>query len=302
MGPTPQGPLFQIPGDLLGRYKLILELKERRLRENFERRLVSSSGSAHLEALTYCLMEHPFRLRPEIEETASGGGPDFKLSRSPSNPIYVECKFLDRDSVTEQTGIVHGSFAGGSYSPMTEKISSSVGDCVPQLARRNTGPGIGVIGSDHSDAWHLLGPGAAETLLHGTTHLRVPINRRRAQVGEVAPLLDSVFLRPPRRRGEDIDRRRFPVSAVLLVAFNFEDRVAMVSGILNPWPIRPIDYRLLPGIPFARFKKTPSIRQRTVPPVEWVIHSPEARRFEAIQPPDIPESQLRGEEPPPPIL
>jgi hypothetical protein len=302
MGLRTPGSIIQIPRELLPRYRFILELKDPQLARRFDARLTASPGSAHLEALTYSLLEGPLRLHPEIEETAGGGGPDFKLSPAPSTPVYVECKHLDQDSVSEQTGIQHESFAAGPYSLITEKIGSAIGDCVRQLSRRTTGPGLAVIGSNHSDAYHLLGAYEAETVLRGTTHLRTPINRppSRSRIQEVAPLRDSAFLRPPRGRGMDIDRRRLPVSAVLLVAFNFEARWAQALGILNPWPNRPFDYRLLPGIPFARFKKTPRITQWTVPPVEWVIDSPEPRRFEAIQPPDLPETQLR-EGPPTPL-
>jgi hypothetical protein len=300
--------ITSLPSDLLGRYKVILELKDPtgELLRRFEKTLRDVPGAAYLEALTFSMFQGYFRLQPEINDDPSIGGADFKMLVNPAEPMFAECKYLERGVVAANSSIPDDVMApGGSYSQITDQIQTRVKGATSQLALGH-GPGIAVIGTDHANASDLMGAHAAETLLTSTTHIEVPISRQTGSATGpaevVAPLKNSVFLARPPRPGDDLARLRIPVSAVLLVTFNFDERTASLVGILNPWPKYPLNIRQFPRVPFARFAGEPTISQVTLPPVEWVVHAPDPLPVQPVLPPDIPEHQIRGENPPTPLM
>lgn len=300
--------MTSMPADLLGRYKILLELKDPtgELLRRFNATLRDVPGAAHLEALTFSMFQGYFRLQPEINDDPSTGGADFKMTVNPAEPMYAECKYLERGAVANNSTIPDDVMApGGSYLQITDQIQTKIKGATSQLALGD-GPGIAVIGTDHANASDLMGTHAAQTLLTSTTHIEVPISRQTgsatgpAQV--VAPLENSVFLARPPRPGDNLARLRIPVSAVFLINFDFDARRASIVGILNPWPKYGLDIRRFPRVPFARFAGEPTITQTTLPAVEWVIHDPNPLEVEPILRPDIPDHLIRGENPPTPVF
>jgi hypothetical protein len=271
--------VFQdLPANCLDCYKNALRRKDQHLLERFERSLHDMPGAAYLEAMTYAVMDAKFHQRPEIHDDLSVGGADLKLAVDTANPIYAECKYMERSAVAQESGLEDcplWEMEGGSYSQIIRMIQSNVKSATAQLANASDGAGVAVIGTDHGSAQTVLDDTAAEWLLTSTTHLEVPISARTGSavgpVQVIAPLRDSVFLARPPQPGDDLRRLRIPVSAVLLYWFDVEGHWGTLIGCLNPWPSRPLDIRRFPGVPFARFASTPSIADRALPPVEWVF-------------------------------
>ena len=267
-----------LPADLLNRYKEALRQKDQHLLERFERTLLDMPGAAHLEAMTYAAMDTTFGLHPEIHDQPSTGGADLKLTADASNPIYQECKYLERSAVTEESGLDDCDpldIVVVNYSHITVMIQTKVKNATAQLADAADGAGIAVIGTDHRGAQEVFDDMAAEWLLTSTTHIEVPISRRSGSavgpVQVIAPLRDSVFLARPPQVGDDLRRLRVPVSAVLLYWFDASARWGTLIGCLNPWPLRTLDIHRFPGVLFARFVSTPTITDRALPAVEWVV-------------------------------
>src|SRR5579872_3005134 len=92
-----------LPADLLDRYKEALRQKDQYLLERFNRTLRDMPGATHLEAMTYAAMDATFDMHPEIHDHPSTGGADLKLTAGASNPIYAECKYLERSAVAEES-------------------------------------------------------------------------------------------------------------------------------------------------------------------------------------------------------
>jgi hypothetical protein len=267
-----------LPSDLLGRYKEALWQKDPHLLERFERTLRDMPGAAHLEAMTYAAMDTTFGMCPEIHDHPSDGGADLKLTADVSNVIYQECKYLERSAVAEESRLDDCDpldMVPVNYSHITGMIQTKVKNATAQLADEADGAGIAVIGTDHRGAQEVLDDMAAEWLLTSTTHIEVPISRRTGSAVRpaqaIAPLRNSVFLARPPQIGDDLRRLRVPVSAVLLYWFDVSARWGTMIGCLNPWPLRSLDIHRFPGVPFARFASTPTITDRILPAVEWVV-------------------------------
>ncbi|HLY74556.1 MAG TPA: hypothetical protein VKU80_10610 [Planctomycetota bacterium] len=287
-----------IPDDMLGRYRVLLQLKDpsgdlvRRFNEMFDR----TPGAAYLEVMTFAILQGHFRLQPEIDDVPHVGGPDFKTTAHPT-PLYVECKYLDRERVEARTALPDGfPDRGGSFTHDNAKIRLRISDACRQLERRPDGPGIAVIGTDHVLADAVMDAVACEWLLTGEQRIQV----QDGAVLDVTGLANSVWLDHPPAPGDDFQRLLVPVSAVILMTFNFEAKTASMLGILNPWP-RPglaLPIRHFPRLPFARFASTPMFIQGGVlSPVEWVIHQPDPLPVSVFGL-EIPDHVVRGEEPP----
>lgn len=294
-------PLIEpIPDNLLGRYKVLLQLKDPTgvLVRRFDEMLRTMPGAAHLEATTFSMLQGWFRLQPEIHDIPNVGGPDFKALATPT-PLYVECKYLERDSVAERSELPDEmTDEGGSFGLITSKIKNRIADASRQLELRPDGPGIAVIGTDHLMADALMDTLAAEWVLTGTQRIQVAVEGGAAR--EVTWLQDSVWLAHPPAKGEDFERLRVPVSAVILMTFNLEARTVSMLGVLNPWP-RPgmaLPIRFFPRLPFARFASPPTVNGATaLPPAEWVMCQPDPLVVTVLRP-EIPDHMVRGEEPP----
>ncbi len=273
----PEPLVFDLEVDPIPAYKEKLQETHPGLLALFEIRLRECPGAAHLEAYTFTIFK-VLNLNPQIHERPDSGGADFRMLSTPAQPIYAECKYIDRRTVAAMSGLSDDEQDGvQTYSQITPKLQSTIGEAVPQLSLCSDGPGVAVVGTDHLRADMVMGWWAAEKLLTSTTVLRVPISQESGHavgpIHEFAALRDSAFLRPAQSAGEDLDRRRLPASAALMLAFNTATRRVHAMGVLNPWPVRAIDHRHFARIPFARFSQTPSNVGASLPAVEFINHA-----------------------------
>jgi len=244
----------------------------------------------------YALLDYGFDLHPEVFEKPGVGGPDFRVSNNRFASAFVECKYVGRDTVRAHSALPEdrAGMSVGNYDYMTNRLQSEVGRATPQL-KDLPDPGVCLLGTDHANTLDLFAEHGATALLTSTTVIRIPL-KNGGPAGEphlFAPLQDSAFLRPAAYPDEPLSARRKPVSAVILVTFNFENPSASLFGVLNPFAARPLDHRLFPAVPFARFARTPVLGDTHLPPVEFVVSEPYRKTFDLILAPRISEVMER---------
>ena len=283
--------------DIVAAYRLLLEVKRPDLLPLFDQRLKDCPGSARLEAITFTLLDNWFRLQPSVYEDPAKGGPDFEARHSLHRQLFVEVKYLQAEAVAQKSGLAkEGISESGWFSFITPKLEEALKDAARQLGNM-PGPGICVIGSDHPEAGMLMGAFAASTLLTSESHIEIPISNDGGPAGDarvVTDLKSAAFMRPSSDPGEELRSMRRSISAVILVAFNYEASTASIVGLLHHDAARPLDWRVFEGVPFARFGSAPAPGAEAN--VEFVISHPKPLGIPMLLPVELKESDLRGED------
>jgi hypothetical protein len=167
--------------------------------------------------------------------------------------FIVEVTSLSSDSVIEQSGMPNTyEGPGGSFKLITDTLRKTIGDKAVQMAGYPT-PRLLIITSEHKHSGILLGPHAAENLIHSDTMIQVPIGDSDGKVIISTDLQNSAFIKP--KNGEIVSCRQ-SVSAILLMAIG--ERYSSIVGILPLEPAKPFNISCFPKIPFLSLQIMPS--------------------------------------------
>lgn len=241
----------------------------------FKDRLDADTKAAEAEAVVFSVLWAE-RLRPDIFEDNSHGGPDFCCEPSPGSSFLVEVKSLDSAAVSARSTLpltVHG-MGGQAFSLITDKLCSAAQSKASQLGGRGM-PGVLAIASSHDFAGLLLDRGAAEYLMTSAPHFSVPIRSTGNEGHWETDLRNAVFCQPAAILDSSGNQRfaaRYrSVAAILLVTIGA--RETEIVGLLHPDSAHPFNPQLFPAVPYVRFAEWPltSSDIRT----EWILGNAE---------------------------
>jgi len=251
-------------------YQLLLEVRDRKRLEAFDRRLKADEQAGTAEAVIFAWLRQ-LRFDPEWAEDLATGGPDFMCYPEGYPPFLVEVTTISKEAAEKRSGwpdqlddAVHV------FGMITPNLFSSARKKAPQLAGHQAARVLAVCLS-HIGASALLGTFAAEWLMTSETKIAVPIGQAApVKTTLVTDLRKAVFFRP--QNGAILPARQ-SISAILLVALWHNE--SHFIGLLHPEPEVAFDYHCLPDVPFLRVAwPITADRLETF----WVIADPEAAK------------------------
>jgi hypothetical protein len=238
--------------------------------KRFKNRMNSDAKAAEAEAVVFSLLWSE-KLRPDIFEDNSTGGPDFRCDPTRGNSFLVEVASLESKAVSERSGLpleVRGE-GGQAYALITEKLRSVAQSKAAQLGDRGM-PGVLVIASSHGFAGLLMDRRAAEYLMTSAPHISVPIGSSVKSARWQTDLRNAVFCQPSildASGGQMFVPRYRSVSAILLVSIGF--REVEVVGLLHPDAVHRFDPQLFPAVPYVQFAQWPLTSTNIS--TEWIL-------------------------------
>jgi hypothetical protein len=214
----------------------------------FKRRLRLDATAAQAEAIVFSVLWSA-RLRPDVFEDPSAGGPDFQCKPANQSGFFVEVTSLDENAVSEASGLpvkITGS-GGAAFSMITSKLESKASKKASQLRNRSM-PCVLAITCSHDFASILMDSPAAYSLLAETEQTLSPLLDISGSRMPSTALSRSAFF------SLDQSGRLIPrfqnISAVLLIAIS--GRQADIVGVLHPEPSKAFAPSLFPQVPFLR--------------------------------------------------
>jgi len=240
-------------------------------RKRFKDRLNADSKAAEAEAVVFSVLWSA-KLRPDIFEDNSAGGPDFRCEPSPGDSFLVEVKSLDSEAVSERSALplnVSGN-GGQAFGLITAKLCSAAQSKASQVGGRGI-PGILAIASSHAFAGLLMDRGAAEYLMTSAPHISVPIGSTRKAGEWRTDLRNAVFCQPATlldASGNQVFVTRYrSIAAILLVTIGV--RETDVVGLLHPDAAHPFNPQLFHAVPYVRFAQWPLTSTNIS--TEWIL-------------------------------
>jgi hypothetical protein len=239
--------------------------------KRFKDRLNADPKAAEAEAIVFSVLWSA-KLRPDIFEDNSAGGPDFLCEPSPGDSFLVEVKSLDSGAVSERSTLPLSMSGNGgqAFALITDKLCSAAQSKASQLGGRGM-PGILAIVSSHAFAGLLMDRGAAQYLMISAPHMSVPIGSTRNAGQWRTDLRDAVFCQPAAlldASGNQVFVPRYrSIAAILLMTIGV--RETEIVGLLHPDAAHPFNPQLFPVVPYVRFAQWPltSINIST----EWIL-------------------------------
>jgi hypothetical protein len=228
----------------------------------FLKRRTDNPHAARAEAVVFSWLRSD-GFGPKPFEDLSTGGADFKCFRPGAQEFMLEVTSLDPEAVATRTQTpveVTDGISGGFYDDDIRKLKSVVSCKADQLKDYPTPRVLAITSSDHLSGVQ-LGRQSAKALL-GFKYLTSEPNFQ-----------NSVFTM--RGANGDITPRLRSVSAVLLISLS-TNPIEMV-GFLHPDPVRPLDPRTFPDVPFVRITNWPLSPDREVE-IEWTLGRPEQKQ------------------------
>lgn len=240
--------------------------------KRFKDRLKADPKAAEAEAIVFSVLWSA-KLRPDIFEDNSVGGPDFRCEPSQGDSFLVEAKSLDSEAVSERSTLplsIRGN-GGQSFALITDKLCSAAQSKAPQLGGRGM-PGILAIVSSHAFAGLLMGRSAAEYLMTSAPHISVPIGSRNTGQWST-DLRNAVFCRPAvlldASGSQTFVPRYRSIAAILLMTIGV--RETEIVGLLHPDAANPFNPQLFPAVPYVRFAQWPLTSTNIG--TEWILGS-----------------------------
>lgn len=241
--------------------------------KRFKDRWNADPKAAEAEAVVFSVLWSA-RLRPDIFEDNSAGGPDFRCEPSPSGSFLVEVKSLDSEAVSERSALplsITGN-GGQAFGLITDKLCSAAQSKASQLGGRGM-PGILAIASSHAFAGLLMDRGAAEYLMTSAPHISVPVGSTRNAGQWRTDLRNAVFCQPTAlldaSGNQGFVTRYRSIAAILLMTIG--GRETDVVGLLHPDPAHPFNPQLFPAVPYVRFAQWPLTSTNIS--TEWILGS-----------------------------
>ena len=239
--------------------------------KRFKDRLNADPKAAEAEAVVFSVLWSA-KLRPDIFEDNSAGGPDFRCEPSPGNSFLVEVKSLDSEAVSERSTLPLSMSGNGgqAFALITDKLCSAAQSKASQLGGRGM-PGILAIVSSHAFASLLMDRGAAGYLMTSTPHISVPIGSTRDAGRLRTDLRNAVFCQPAKlldASGNQVFVTRYrSVAAILLMTIGVCE--TDVVGLLHPDAANPFNPRLFHAVPYVRFAQWPLTSTNIS--IEWIL-------------------------------
>ncbi len=236
--------------------------------EQFKKRYNSDKKSAEAEAVVFSLFRAE-KLKPEIFEDPSTGGPDFICNPSSEESFLLEVTSLDSASVSKKSDLpLTMSGAGrGAFGLITDKLLSAVKSKTKQLSGRGL-PGVLVITSAYDFSGLLLDRMSAECLMTSAPQFNEPLNGGPDYM--TTDLRNAVFCRPGlfNASGEQMFLPcRKSVSAILLI--QIYPSCTRIVGLLHPEPAIPFNPNWFPKVPYLRFRQWPLAANNI--DTEWIL-------------------------------
>ena len=232
----------------------------------FKQRLTSGSkAAAEAEAVVFSFLWSS-RVRPDIFEDISTGGPDFICQPNEKDKFLVEVTSLESGAVARRSTLpdkIDGR-GGGAFGLITENLRRAVGAKAFQLANYPH-PRVLAIASSHVFATILMDALPAQNLLISDPMISYRIGDPTGRATQVTDLQRSAFLRTDKSRTKIVPCRQ-SISAILLVAMCWNQ--AHIVGILHPEPVVAFDPELLRQVPYVRLKNWPITNGSLEP--EWI--------------------------------
>ena len=241
--------------------------------EAFKQRLKSDGRAAEAEAIVFSFLWSA-RLRPDIFEDLSKGGPDFCCG-SGETKFLVEVTSLESGAVARKSLLpekIEGT-GGGAFSLITPLLKAKASGKAAQFGEWPL-PRVLAITSSHACAGLLMDRLGAEFLLLSDPLIRVPHGSVSDRATQVTNLQRSVFFRPS-KSGQEIIPCRRSISVILLVAISGAQ--SDVVGVLHPDPAVLFPQHLLPQIPCLQVRHWPIVDGRIE--TAWSVDKPDHATF-----------------------
>lgn len=212
------------------------------------------------------------KLRPDIFEDNSAGGPDFRCEPSPGSSFLVEVKSLDSEAVSARSTLpltMHET-GGQAFGLITDKLCSVAQSKASQLGVRGMS-GVLVIASSHDFASLLMDRGAAEYLMTSAPHFSVPIGSTGKAGRRKTDMRNAVFCQPAALLDASGDQRfvtRYRSIAAIFLA-TIGGRETEIVGLLHPDATHPFNPQLFPAVPYVRFAEWPLTSSNIS--TEWIL-------------------------------
>jgi hypothetical protein len=238
--------------------------------KRFKDRLNSDLKAAEAEAVVFSVLWSE-KLRPDVFEDNSTGGPDFRCDPSSGYSFLVEVASLESKAVSERSTLpleVRGE-GGQAFRLITDKLRSVARSKAAQLGDRGM-PGVLAITSSHGFAGLLMDRGPAEYLMTSAPHFSVPLGTTGKSGQWVTDLHDAVFCQPGilDASGNQMFVARYrSVAAILLVTIGV--RETEVVGLLHPDAAHPFNPQLFAAVPYVRFVQWPLTSANIS--TEWIL-------------------------------
>jgi len=238
--------------------------------KRFKDRLDSDPKAAEAEAVVFSVLWSE-KLRPDVFEDNSTGGPDFRCDPSLGDSFLVEVKSLDSKAVSDRSTLplqLNGP-GGQAVRLITDKLCSAAQSKAAQLGGRGM-PGVLAITSAYDYAGLLMDRGPAEYLMTSAPHFRIPLGSTGRSGQWATDLRDAVFCQAgilDAYGDQRFNTRYRSIAAILLVTIGV--RETEVVGLLHPDAAHPFDPQLFPAVPYVRFAQWPLTSTNIS--TEWIL-------------------------------
>jgi len=242
--------------------------------DRFKLRYQSDTHAAEAEAVVFSLLWSA-KLRPDIYESHSTGGPDFVCRPETDHEFVVEVTSLQSGSVSRKSHLpetIDGS-GGGAFGLITSMLKGRATAKAAQL-RGVPVPRVLAITCSHICGDLLMDSYAAVNLMVSEPYIRVPFGDQCNATSQVTDLRNSVFIRPDKSSGQIVPCRQ-SISAILLVSIS--GNRSDVVGLLHPEPTITFNPSLFPLVPYLSLVDWP-IRDGRIR-IRWLPDTSDAAVF-----------------------
>jgi hypothetical protein len=234
--------------------------------KKFVQRLEASPEAAKAEAIVFAWLRAD-DLAPEIVESPSQGGADFRCHPQKGKDFILEVTALGTGAVVQNSELSHDpAHIGGAFSLLTSMLKSRVKDKTKQLSKDpHKLARIVAITSLHPKSDVLLNRHSAFSFFLSDPSF--PIHAAEGGISNIraTDLNNSPFFKWDKHDPDKIVPLRRDVSAVLLIPILVHQ--IRPIGILHPDPIFPFDIYSLYQVPLLRLRSWPILNGKIE--LEW---------------------------------